>query len=147
ASESGARFGSGVNTLLRRKATRRTIAPAQSVEAAIESERMVKVELGVPSSKAGPSLVRRAAAAAALLAVALGVSACGIFDQFNPFGAEKYKMEVVPDTPASKTYDQGLEKLANGAPKEAAKKFTELGKRYPESDWKRKGDLMTVYAN
>jgi outer membrane protein assembly factor BamD len=108
---------------------------------------MLKIELGVPSSKAGPPLVRRAAAAAALLAVALSVSACGIIDQFNPFGAEKYKMEVVPDTPASKTYDQGLEKLANGAPKEAAKKFTELGKQYPESDWKRKGDLMTVYAD
>ena len=37
-----------------------------------------------------------------------------MIDQFNPFGTEKYKMEIVPDTPASKTYNQGLEKLANG---------------------------------
>jgi len=68
-------------------------------------------------------------------------------DQFNPFGPEKYKMEVVPDTPASKTYDQGLEKLANGSPQEAAKKFTDLGKQYPGSDWARKGLLMTIYAD
>ncbi len=71
-----------------------------------------------------------------------------MFDQFNPFGSgEKYKMEVTPDVPASKTYDQGLEKLANGSPAEASKKFTDLGKQYPTSDWARKGLLMTTYAN
>jgi outer membrane protein assembly factor BamD len=56
-------------------------------------------------------------------------------------------MEVTPDTPASKTYDQGLQKLANGAPGEAAKKFTDLGKQYPSSDWAQKGQLMTTYAD
>ena len=70
-----------------------------------------------------------------------------MIDQFNPFGAEKYKMEIVPDTPASKLYDQGLEKLANGSPQDAAKKFTDLGKQYPSSDWARKGLLMTIYAD
>ena len=64
-----------------------------------------------------------------------------MIDQFNPFGGDKYKMEVTPDVPASKTYDQGLEKLANGSPSEAAKKFTDLGKQYPSSDWARKGLL------
>jgi outer membrane protein assembly factor BamD len=108
---------------------------------------MVKVELGVTSSMAGGRPTRRIASAAAMIAIALTASGCSMFDQFNPFGAEKYKMEVTPDVPASKTYDQGLQKLANGAPKEAAKKFGELGKQYPESDWKRKGDLMTVYAD
>ncbi len=82
----------------------------------------------------------------ALIAIGFLASACSMFDQFNPFGGEKYKMEIVPDTPASKTYDQGLEKLANGAPQEAAKKFTELGKQYPSSDWAQKGLLMTTYA-
>lgn len=109
---------------------------------------MVKIELGVTSSMAGGRPARRIlAAAAALVAVALTASACSMFDQFNPFGAEKYKMEITPDVPASKTYDQGLQKLANGAPKDAAKKFTDLGKQYPDSDWARKGQLMTVYAN
>ncbi|HTR11726.1 MAG TPA: outer membrane protein assembly factor BamD [Roseiarcus sp.] len=84
--------------------------------------------------------------AAALAAIAIGASACSMIDQFNPFGAEKYHMEIVPDTPASKTYDLGLEKLANGSPQEAAKKFTDLGKQYPGSDWARKGLLMQTYA-
>jgi outer membrane protein assembly factor BamD len=56
-------------------------------------------------------------------------------------------MEITPDTPASKTYDQGLQKLANGSPGDAAKKFTDLGKQYPNSDWAQKGQLMTTYAN
>ena len=79
-------------------------------------------------------------------AAALGLSACSMIDQFNPFGPEKYKSEVVPDVPASKTYNQGLEKLANGSASEAAKKFTDLGKQYPNSDWARKALLMTTYS-
>jgi outer membrane protein assembly factor BamD len=90
--------------------------------------------------------MRLARALAALIAIA-SASACSMIDQFNPFGGEKYKMEIVPDTPASKTYDEGLQKLANGAPQEAAKKFTDLGKQYPGSDWSRKGLLMSIYAN
>ncbi len=82
---------------------------------------------------------------AALLAVT-GLAGCSMFDDFNPFGAERYKMIVEPDVPASKVYDQGLAKLANGAPQDAAKKFTELGKQYPGSDWARKGLIMTTYA-
>ena len=107
---------------------------------------MAKVEFGMTLFKDGLRLSRRGSAWAALLAVALVASSCSMIDQFNPFGAEKYKMEIVPDTPASKTYDQGLEKLANGSPAEAAKKFTDLGKEYPSSDWARKGLLMTTYA-
>ena len=108
---------------------------------------MVNVEFGGSQLRARSSLVLRSAAAAALMVIGLCATACSMVDQFNPFGAEKYKMEVVPDTPASKTYDQGLEKLANGSPQEAAKKFTELGKQYPGSDWARKGLLMTIYAD
>ena len=85
-------------------------------------------------------------AGAALVSIALSGSGCSMLDQFNPFGGDKYKMEVTPDVPASKTYDQGLEKLANGSPGEAAKKFTDLGKQYPTSDWARKGLLMSTYA-
>ena len=55
-------------------------------------------------------------------------------------------MVVEPVLPASQVYDQGLAKLANGDPGEAAKKFTDLGKKYPGSDWARKGLLMTTYA-
>ena len=55
-------------------------------------------------------------------------------------------MVIEPDVPASKAYDQGLAQLAAGAPQEAAKKFTDLGEKFPDSDWARKGLLMTTYA-
>ena len=108
---------------------------------------MADVESGALSSNGWKRLARRSLVGAAFIAIALSGSGCSMFDQFNPFGGEKYKMEVTPDVPASKTYDQGLEKLANGSPAEAAKKFTDLGKQYPTSDWARKGLLMTTYAN
>ncbi len=108
---------------------------------------MADVEFDASSSNGQKRLARRSVAGAAFIAIALSGSGCSMFDQFNPFGGEKYKMEVTPDVPASKTYDQGLEKLANGSPSEAAKKFTDLGKTYPSSDWARKGLLMTTYAD
>jgi outer membrane protein assembly factor BamD len=107
---------------------------------------MVKVDSGETWRKAEPGPAPRTFAFAAALAAALSLSACSMIDQFNPFGAEKYKTEIVPDVPASKTYNQGLEKLADGSASEAAKKFTELGKQYPNSDWARKALLMTTYA-
>jgi outer membrane protein assembly factor BamD len=108
---------------------------------------MATVEFGTSQSRTGKRAPREILIAVALTAVGCCASACSMVDQFNPFGAEKYKMEIVPDTPASKTYNQGLEKLANGSPSEAAKKFTDLGKQYPGSDWARKALLMTTYAN
>jgi outer membrane protein assembly factor BamD len=107
---------------------------------------MADVESGALFSNGRKRTARRSLAGAGLVAFALSSSGCSMIDQFNPFGNEKYKMEVTPDVPASKTYDQGLEKLANGAPAEAAKKFTDLGKQYPSSDWARKGLLMQTYA-
>ncbi len=90
--------------------------------------------------------LRLAGRGAGLALLFFGLAGCSIFEDFNPFGAEKYKTVITPDVPASKVYDQGLGKLANGAPQDAAKKFTELGKQYPGSDWARKGLLMTTYA-
>jgi outer membrane protein assembly factor BamD len=108
---------------------------------------MATVEFGMSQSRAGKRAPREVLIAVALTAVGCCTSACSVIDQYNPFGTEKYKMEIVPDTPASKTYNQGLEKLANGSPGEAAKKFTDLGKQYPGSDWARKALLMTTYAD
>jgi outer membrane protein assembly factor BamD len=87
-----------------------------------------------------------AAKAALALALAAALAGCSTLEDFNPFGAEKYKTIIEPDVPPSKLYDQGLDKLAKEDPSAAAKKFTDLGKQYPESDWARKGLLMTTYA-
>jgi outer membrane protein assembly factor BamD len=93
-----------------------------------------------------PRLRSRALGLAVVVGLAGALGGCGAFDDWNPFGNERYKMKIEPDVPASQVYDQGLGKLSNGAPQEAAKKFTDLGKRYPGSDWARKGLLMTTYA-
>jgi outer membrane protein assembly factor BamD len=95
-----------------------------------------------PSSRAS----RLARVGAALFSIVFALAGCSVFEEFNPFGAEKYKTIIEPDIPASKVYDQGLAKLANGAPQDAATKFINLGKQYPGSDWARKGLLMTTYA-
>jgi outer membrane protein assembly factor BamD len=99
--------------------------------------------MGLMTSGSGLRAPGRLAAALLLAATLAG---CDTLSDFNPFAGEKYKMTVEPIVPASTAYDQGLAKLANGDPGEAAKKFTELGKRYPGSDWARKGLLMTTYA-
>jgi outer membrane protein assembly factor BamD len=90
--------------------------------------------------------MRIAGSCLVLVWAAVALTGCSMFDDFNPFHGERYKTIIEPDVPASKIYDQGLAKLANGAPQEAAKKFTDLGKQYPTSDWARKGLLMTTYA-
>ena len=92
------------------------------------------------------AVLRPWGAAAAVLGLSVALAGCSTLENFNPFAGEKYKMEVEPVVPASTAYDQGLAKLANGDPTSAAKKFTDLGKKYPGSDWARKGLLMTTYA-
>ncbi len=81
---------------------------------------------------------------AAGLAAALG--GCSSFDSFNPFGSEKYETKILPDVPADDIYNQGLARLQKKDADGAAKKFTDLDKQYPFSDYSRKGLLMTAYA-
>jgi outer membrane protein assembly factor BamD len=93
------------------------------------------------------SRARTARLAAAAVIVA-PLAACSSFDinDYNPFGAERYKMKVEAEVPPSQTYDQGLARLAKEDGSGAAKKFTELGKNYPDSDWSKKALIMTAYS-
>jgi len=98
------------------------------------------------SALIGRLAIARFGSGALALALVAALAGCSTLQDWNPFAGEKYKMEVEPVVPASQVYDQGLAKLSNGDPTEAAKKFTDLGKKYPGSDWARKGLLMTTYA-
>jgi outer membrane protein assembly factor BamD len=74
-------------------------------------------------------------AAFALVAAALG--ACSIFD----------KDPVPLDEPADKLYNEGLFLLNNKKdPKAAAKKFEEVDRQHPYSEWARKSLIMSAYA-
>src|SRR5216683_7313499 len=74
---------------------------------------------------------------AALALVAASLNACSLFD----------KDTVVPDEPADKLYNEGLYLLNNKKDaKAAAKKFEEVDRQHPYSEWARKSLIMTAYA-
>lgn len=82
---------------------------------------------------------------AALLAASLG--GCSTIESLNPFGGEKYEMKVLPDEPAQTIYDQGLVRLERKDFEGAARRFSDLEKQFPFSQWSRRGLLMVAYAN
>jgi outer membrane protein assembly factor BamD len=83
----------------------------------------------------------------ALLAGTLALGGCDTLSALNPFDrSEKYKMEIVAEVPAEKLYDEGLGRMKRSDHEGAAKKFGDLEKQYPYSDWSRKALLMTAYA-
>ncbi len=88
---------------------------------------------------------------ALLLAAQTGFARADVSDFFDPVtslfgGGSKYKTEITPDIPADDLYDEGLAKLKAKDYENATKKFQEVEKRFPFSQWARKGLLMTVYA-
>jgi outer membrane protein assembly factor BamD len=68
---------------------------------------------------------------------ALSIAACSLFD----------KDALAPDEPADKLYNEGLYLLnSKKDPKEAAKKFEEVDRQHPYSEWARKSLIMSAYA-
>jgi outer membrane protein assembly factor BamD len=90
---------------------------------------------------------KAAARAVVLVAGGLTLTACDTLSALNPFGGEKYKMEIVPDVPANKLYDEGLGRIKSGDHEGAAKKFAQIDKQNPQSEWSRKALIMSAYAN
>jgi outer membrane protein assembly factor BamD len=74
--------------------------------------------------------------ALALLIVPLG--GCSMFNKDD---------DVVPDDPADRLYNEGLYLLNNKQDyKAAAKKFDEVDRQHPYSEWARKSLIMSAYA-
>jgi outer membrane protein assembly factor BamD len=74
---------------------------------------------------------------AALVLVAASLGACSLFDHDT----------VMPDEPADKLYNEGLYLLnSKKTPKEAAKKFEEVDRQHPYSEWARKALIMSAFA-
>jgi outer membrane protein assembly factor BamD len=77
--------------------------------------------------------------AVALLAASLGACSSGM----NLFS----RNETVPDDPPEKLYNEGVYMLNQRRDyKDAAKKFEEVERQHPYSDWARKSLIMTAYA-
>jgi outer membrane protein assembly factor BamD len=76
--------------------------------------------------------------AALALTVAL-LPACSLFGN---------KEDIVPDDPADKLYNEGLFLMNNKHDyKKAAKRFEEVDRQHPYSEWARKALLMSAYAH
>jgi outer membrane protein assembly factor BamD len=76
---------------------------------------------------------------AAILPVLLIGSACSIFGQ---------QENLAPDIPADRLYNEGVFLLnEKKSMEQAAKKFEEVDRQHPYSEWARKALLMSAYAN
>lgn len=80
-----------------------------------------------------------------LVVLALPLGGCGtgaIFDKFLAKDEDKFN-----DEPADKLYNEGLFLMNQDKdPKGASKKFEEVDRQHPYSDWARKSLLMSAYA-
>jgi len=80
--------------------------------------------------------------AVALVVMVAPLGGCGTFNWFG-FG----KDELGPDEPAEKLYNEGVFLLnAKQDYKDAAKKFEEVERQHPYSEWARKALLMVAYS-
>src|SRR5580698_6845944 len=87
---------------------------------------------------------RRLGLAASLILLTLPLSGCGTGALWDKFTS---KDEAFVDEPADKLYNEGLYLMnQNKDPKAASKKFEEVDRQHPYSDWARKSLLMSAYA-
>jgi outer membrane protein assembly factor BamD len=77
----------------------------------------------------------------AVVMVAASLGACSSFDMFAK------KNDTPPDEPADRLYNEGLYLLnAKKDARDAVKKFEEVDRQHPYSEWARKSLLMSAYA-
>ena len=102
---------------------------------------VVPVTSSVNGAVRSRKLRARLARALALLALAASLGACSSLDWF------KNKDELPPDEPADRLYNEGLYLLnTKHDTKKAAKKFEEVDRQHPYSEWARKSLIMSSYA-
>jgi outer membrane protein assembly factor BamD len=89
-------------------------------------------------------LGRRLRLAAGLIVLAIPLSGCGTGALWDKFFA---KDDTFVEEPADKLYNEGLFLMNQRKdPKAASKKFEEVDRQHPYSDWARKSLLMSAYA-
>lgn len=95
--------------------------------------------MAVRPSNSSAARGRRMIRNALLIAIALPVAGCSLF--------EDKKEELAPDEPADKLYSEGLSGMNAGDYDAAKKKFAEVDRQHPYTDWGRKSVLMTTYVS
>ena len=88
---------------------------------------------------------RQARFAAGLIVLAVPLSGCGTGAIWDKFGT---KDDTFVEEPADKIYNEGLYLMNEKKDMKAAnKKFEEVDRQHPYSDWARKSLLMSAYAS
>jgi outer membrane protein assembly factor BamD len=91
------------------------------------------------------SPVRTVVRLALVLPLLGGAAGCSTWSTLTSFWGDKE--EVLQDEPAEKLYNEGIYYLnEKHDAKSASKKFEEVDRQHPYSDWARKSLLMTAYA-
>src|ERR1700747_938064 len=79
-----------------------------------------------------------------VVVISMPLAGCGTGDIWDKFFK---KDDTFVDEPADKLYNQGLYMInERHDPKAASKKFEEVAREHPYSDWARKSLLMSAYA-
>jgi outer membrane protein assembly factor BamD len=92
---------------------------------------------------AGATLVR----VLAVVTCGVALAGCETVAALNPFNrGEVYRPEIVPVVPPDQLYNDGLARIQKGDLSGASRKFTELEKQYPSSEWSRRALLMQAYS-
>ena len=84
---------------------------------------------------------------AAAAAIGLSVSACETFNPLAMFEDRGPKSDIGVEQPAEVLYNDGLGRLEKKQFEQAAKKFAELDKQYPYSQWSRKALIMQTFSH
>jgi outer membrane protein assembly factor BamD len=83
---------------------------------------------------------------AAGLMIVLGVAGCETISSLNPFEDKGPKSDIGKDEKADVLYNDGLSRLDARDYGAASKKFAELDKQYPYSQWSRKALLLATFS-
>lgn len=79
--------------------------------------------------------------------IALSVGACETISSLNPFEDKGPKSDIGKDEPADVLFNDGLARLEARDFGGASKKFVELDKQYPYSQWSRRALLLSTFAS
>jgi outer membrane protein assembly factor BamD len=86
----------------------------------------------------------------AVVLIGMSLGACSNFSGFSGFSGFNLfgsKDDTPPDEPADRLYNEGLYYLnSEHKPKDAVKKFEEVDRQHPYSEWARKALIMSAYS-
>ena len=109
----------------------------------MSAQRMTLEPRKIPAG-AGRNPGRQLRLAVGLIVLAIPLSGCGTGALWDKFLA---KDDTFVEEPADKLYNEGLFLMNQRKdPKAASKKFEEVDRQHPYSDWARKSLLMSAYA-